>query len=1078
MKLNKKKLIALGLSALMCVSPLSSVAFAEELSDGSAEEVVAVEEIAAEEVAEESELIQVAQTEGYVWRDGVSTAVFVKPGDTPYTASDNKVYAAEDKPFCVYNLVKQDGEAFLSVKTDAEVVDVQEGDCGNPAGYYLEASLQIGNEFKGAKSPFVQTKAPTGNHSWKETYRHITTYPTCEGKGSAYVVRDCTVCGLHYEGDIELDALGHDMVKKDPVTITELDKDGKNLNPETKEGTLHHWDGSTEKKAQPIVNTKLLADGTVVLVDDQQDGYYAIDVTSECSRCGKKVTTRDIYEILAKTSFYEQVTAQTGLATNLVGEIYDPAREIFKTENIELTNCTVPGSYVVTTFVNNKPVNIKTITVPAHHMETRVQIEFDYKNRKTPDGKEIDIQGKDIANQFTVVYTKDGYKITNNHCTDAFVYYEVVHCTAAGCPNKEKEPESKKYVLANVPSKTDVVTDAKTGKNLYTEHLGKGVASRTPITKEHDGDHLINKTIKNEIDKKANKTYAWLLDKIYIDPVKKIKRYEDIEIIEVGNKDADHDYVKVAYYCNLCGVYHVDETYIIPHEAMLPVEENRVDSTCITKGSYDAVTYCAICGKELHRRHMNLPLAKHENQLVEKYNKPNVYKDDLENTLGLPVHFGFVGKVVVAFNGTNGKDNQKIVKGYKVNGDTYRPVDGVEDSTVYIGQAADRNDAGFNFVQQDYLVTARAFTDCSVCNNHKLDVDPRAVTIEVVDVSENSYACNPGTITLKATYVDSKNKTYTAEQTFPYFTSLNDYQARADHKPGKATVETIDGNKYTVTRCSVCGTILDKAAVEPEKTDLTASDVNVVLGQTVKALVGTNSTGELTYKVENEEIATIDAEGVIRGVNYGSTTVTVSLAAKDNWEAKEATFTVFVKPQPTVIWQLRDEGAGTMVVRWRTIEGVDGVVFAYATDADFSDAKYSAWSASNTQRRYGLESATYYVKARTYVVGEDGNRIYSTWCSPKSISLGRYLPAPASMFCNVKANGSVEFTVAPSAKAEGYQISYTDAAGKTLTSSASTATFTRKLGTGSFDVAVRAYAYAEDGKYYSEWVPAGTVTIQ
>ena len=82
------------------------------------------------------------------------------------------------------------------------------------------------------------------------------------------------------------------------------------------------------------------------------------------------------------------------------------------------------------------------------------------------------------------------------------------------------------------------------------------------------------------------------------------------------------------------------------------------------------------------------------------------------------------------------------------------------------------------------------------------------------------------------------------------------------------------------------------------------------------------------------------------------------------------------------------------------------------------------------------------------------------------------------MFCNVKANGSVEFPVAPSAKAEGYQISYTDAAGKTLTSSASTATFTRKLGTGSFDVAVRAYAYAEDGKYYSEWVPAGTVTIQ
>ena len=665
MKLNKKKLIALGLSALMCVSPLSSVAFAEELSDGSAEEVVAL--VAEEAVEEEAEIPVVEQAEGFVWRDGVSTAVFVKPGDTEYTAEDGVVYAAEDKPFCVYNLVKQDGDTFLSVKTTATPVDEQIGNCGKPAGYYLEASLQIGNEFKGAKSPFIQTAAPTGAHDWKETYRHIITYPTCVKEGSAYVVRDCLVCGEHFEGEIVLDPLGHDMVAKNPVTITEYDKDDKDLNPETKEGTLHHWDGSTEKKAQPIVNTKLLADGTVVLVDEQQDGYYAIDVTTECSRCGQSSTKRDIYEILAKTSYYEKVTAQDGGIADaswavIKDQIYDPSRSIFKTENIELKNCDKAATYEVTTFINDKPVNIKTITVPAHHMTTRVQIEFDYRNRKTNDGKVLDINGKDIANQFTVVYTADGYKITNNHCTDAFVYYEVVHCTAAGCPNKEKEPESKKYVLANLPEKPGVVTTTVNGetKDLYKDHLGLGVASRTPIIKEHDGDHLINTTVKKEIDGKSNKTYDWILNKVYSDPVKKIKRYYDVDIIAVGNKDADHDYVTVAYYCNLCGVYHVDVEYLVPHMALTPVEENRVESTCVTKGSYDAVTYCGICGKELYRRHMNLPLAKHENQTTE-YGKPNVYIDDLDNSLGLPVQFGFVGKVVVAFNGNNGKDNQKIV---------------------------------------------------------------------------------------------------------------------------------------------------------------------------------------------------------------------------------------------------------------------------------------------------------------------------------------------------------------------------------------------------------------------------------
>ena len=996
------------------------------------------------------------------------------------------VYQPEDKPFCIYNLVKStDNKVFLSVKVYADVADTQEANCGQPAGYHLVASLQIGNEFKGAKSPFYETKPATGLHTWIEDFRHVIKTPTCYEKGSAYVKRHCDVCKKAEEIEVELPMLEHAYVANKTETLTWYDADDK-VRKETvvvPESVLTHWDDTTEKVTNwQLTNTKLTADGEVVLFDDQQDGYYAVKTSETCSKCGKTNVEYKIYEILAKTSFYEKVTAQTGIATKLTDEIYDPARSMFKTENIELVNCNVEGSYVVTTFVNNKPVNEKTIKVAPHHMETRVQIEFDYKNRVNLDGTIKDINGLDIANQFSVYYYEDGtYKVVNNHCTDSFVYYEVVHCTAAGCPNKEKEPASKKYVTAtNIPLNAKVITDTKTGKNLYTEHLALGVASRTPITKAKDGDHIINAAVKKDIDDlyksmKGKMTYADLLKKIYADPAtKKILLHSDVRIISTGNKDADHDYVIVGYYCNLCNVYHLDAEYIVPHAPMTPVEEDRVDSTCITKGHYDAVTYCEICGKELYRRHMNLPLAKHQNQIVEKYNKPNVVKDDVNNSLGLPVQFGFVGKVVVSINGKNGTagDNgTELKKGFKISGNTYRPGEAFK-LAAYVGQV-EKEDV----VQQDYAVGVRAYTDCDVCNNHKIDINPRAVTIEVTDINANSWACNPGTITLKASYKDAKNKTYTVEQTFPYFTSIHDYQARADHKAGKTQVETINGNKYTVTRCSVCGTILDQEAVEPEKTDLTASDVNVVLGQTVKALVGTNSTGELTYKVADEQIATVDSEGIIRGVNYGTTTVTVNLAAKDNYEAKEATFTVTVRPQPTVIWQLRDEGAGTMVVRWRTIDGVDGVQFAYATSDDFSDAKYSVWTISNTQRRYGLEAATYYVKARTYVLGEDGKRIYSTWCTPKSISLGRYLPAPASMFCEVKANGSVAFKVAPSAKAEGYQISY-DNGVEEKTSSAATAEFTRKLGTGSFTVKVRAYAYAEDGKYYSAWTPVGTVTIQ
>jgi uncharacterized protein YjdB len=75
---------------------------------------------------------------------------------------------------------------------------------------------------------------------------------------------------------------------------------------------------------------------------------------------------------------------------------------------------------------------------------------------------------------------------------------------------------------------------------------------------------------------------------------------------------------------------------------------------------------------------------------------------------------------------------------------------------------------------------------------------------------------------------------------------------------------------------------------------ITVSDKTVQVGKTVSADVQTNSPGAITYSSGNTGVATVDAQGTITGIAVGEATITVSLAASGNYEAKQATFKVTV----------------------------------------------------------------------------------------------------------------------------------------------------------------------------------------
>lgn len=79
------------------------------------------------------------------------------------------------------------------------------------------------------------------------------------------------------------------------------------------------------------------------------------------------------------------------------------------------------------------------------------------------------------------------------------------------------------------------------------------------------------------------------------------------EIISAnGHKDDDKNFVCDVCFADLC-------TEHVPAEA---VEENRIEATCTTKGSYDLVVKCAQCGEEISRETKEIAELPHSEEVI------------------------------------------------------------------------------------------------------------------------------------------------------------------------------------------------------------------------------------------------------------------------------------------------------------------------------------------------------------------------------------------------------------------------------------------------------------------------------
>lgn len=679
MKMNKKRLAALAMSAVMAASTMSYSVYAEEL-------------ITEETPVTEAQVEQATSSVAY--RVDPTTIVFNPDFSVTWTE------VAEDGSNVSYT---ESGTASVLKETAA--------DCENPAYLWMTITID-GKVYNSGNTDDPTTAfvtAPALGHEDEEVRRQTIEEATHTQDGLAHVWYECSRCGRTYDTDVTLDAQEHvweDFDSYEAVSNILVDANGV-----------------------PVLGE----DGLPQLDDITRDGYY--DVVRYCVNHdgATNVIERDVL-ILAKKASYAVITAQSGIASQLVGRSFDsPTTDLpLDNDSIELTNCTKDGYYIVTYYQNDgKPISEEKIPVTAHHMETKVTVEF-----KTVDD----------AKQCTVTYSADGssYTIRNKSCYLPITYYEVIHCTAAGCPNDKCK-----------------TSDALVAANPQVGHAGLTVVSKTEKVAEPAGDHVINTAAKKAIEQAVANGVT------YEDLEAIAKQYGYVKVSNDTSTCTEDGTATVEYLCKVCGTVVKTVTVDVVkkgHIVLPPTGENYVAPTCTSTGRYDAVTYCDRCGEVIREvRDVIIPRIRHTNEI--SVTTSGVGTDD--TTTDTNAYIKFFGNKVVDYDGESLKNI----------GTTF--------NQWYYG----------GYPKSEYAVWTGLYTNCEICHDHEVLLDNYTSTkITVVDCQKQKESGEAGYITLKATYTKADGSEVSEVYSkIPYFSTMEAYLGRVENIPLNGLNKDEDG---------------------------------------------------------------------------------------------------------------------------------------------------------------------------------------------------------------------------------------------------------------------------------------------
>ena len=207
-----------------------------------------------------------------------------------------------------------------------------------------------------------------------------------------------------------------------------------------------------------------------------------------------------------------------------------------------------------------------------------------------------------------------------------------------------------------------------------------------------------------------------------------------------------------------------------------------------------------------------------------------------------------------------------------------------------------------NILRQAALLVAAVllttnFWSCSKDDDPNPDPDPTPTAIAVTGVTLNKTGITlevDGSETLTATVApdNATNKKVTWKSDKPEIATVDASGKITGVKEGEATitVTTEDGGKTATCKVTVEAATIAVTGVTLNKTELTLEvDDSETLTATVAPDDATNQ--NVTWKSDNPEIVTVDANGKVTGVKAGEATITVT--TEDG--AKTATCKVAVK---------------------------------------------------------------------------------------------------------------------------------------------------------------------------------------
>ena len=583
--MNKKRLAALAMSAVMAAGTVSIPVNAADFSDGAA-----VQEDFTADVATQSTEPEVTEDE----TDAVG-ATITKIVDTGWTDEET------DSPSVEILITYADG----STKPDKITKNTEgatftkktlEASCTKGAGYqWIVSYLNYTFESKEVRDD------KTAGHKYEDKIEDVWNGDCSQPKPAEIptnidetykgyykvqrVGKCCTECGAWETGAT--------YVVKEPEHLL----DGKNIiEYKAGENTVLVNGDSTKV---PVLNDKT-EPGEYVKITYQtclKGTTHRVEIGTETIKLSAE---EDKVEDHISISNIENI--DSAYATAKLTNIKD-AKDLPKNEDVVLADCSKEGSYVIKYWTknadeeNDTPLRTQTVTIAAHHVT------------KEGPTSTVEAVNKDDQKLLTWKWDAENEKmvVANSSCVKEVEYYVVTKCASKGLDGKGCSYETK----------SEKRTAAKSNNHTY------------------------NLSVYNEVDNfKAGEFSA--LEKI----VEADK--EHVKIVPVTATCEKAGTVNVEFYCVACGekaktIEDVEVTKL-GHEEVTKVE-NEVKATCTTAGSYTAVTSCERCGKEISKKNVVIKRLAHTNEnSIELINgKP----DDKLNTIkGSEASIQFVGSLV------------------------------------------------------------------------------------------------------------------------------------------------------------------------------------------------------------------------------------------------------------------------------------------------------------------------------------------------------------------------------------------------------------------------------------------------